>query len=487
MFKILAFAGLSLCASASALAQTGQPITVFFKTTALTPTLCGLPGQLISGKYTYRSDAAPTSVSPFIVEYPIDSFIFYVNTDLDQIATQALKVQVGNEIPLSPGATRDRYMASATIRMGLGVPGGDNFLFNAIGIIMEKDAPAPNPALTSFNLPTSAADLAGFTSRLAFLSFQNLITGQFCSVQIPTTVTFGPLNTAPTADPGTAQSIHTGSTVQLNGSNSFDDNTPSAQLAYSWLLKKPSITSTATLLNPNTATPSFVADVAGTYRATLVVTDQQGLQSEPVGVSISSLNQAPTADAGEDKLVATFQTVSLSGAGSTDPDGDALTYSWELTSAPPGSVAVINGPTSATPNFQPDVPGTYTITLLVWDGYGNGKGSDTVDVVAITPTAYVEQNVAGANTVNSQLAPTQVTTAGNQNALGNLLNAAVKAIQKGDKVTAIEKLNAAILRTDGCERNGVPDGAGDSRDWITDCAAQAQMLIFLRASLSALQ
>jgi hypothetical protein len=292
-----------------------------------------------------------------------------------------------------------------------------------------------------------------------------------------------PVNTAPTANAGAAQSIHAGTTVNLNGTSSFDDNTPSTQLIYLWTLGAKPAGSIATLANAQTATPSFLADKPGTYIAQLKVTDQGGLSSS-ANVTVSSLNQAPTADAGIDKLVATFQTVQLAGQGA-DPDGDALTYSWFISARPPGSVAVLNGPTSATPNFQPDVPGTYTLSFTVSDPYGQGL-PDSIDVVAVTPAVYVEQNVAVASTVNSQLTPTQVTTAGNQGALGNLLNAAVKAIQKGDKVTAIEKLNAAISRTDGCERAGVPDGAGDGRDWITDCSAQAEMLKFLRASLSAL-
>ncbi len=41
-------------------------------------------------------------------------------------------------------------------------------------------------------------------------------------------------NAPPTADAGQDQSIHAGDEVFLNGSASFDDNTPSSALLYAW-------------------------------------------------------------------------------------------------------------------------------------------------------------------------------------------------------------------------------------------------------------
>ena len=80
---------------------------------------------------------------------------------------------------------------------------------------------------------------------------------------------------------------------------------------------------------------------------------------------------APIASAGGNQSVTTGSTATLDGTGSTDPEGDTLTYSWTFQSVPAGSAitnASITDPTSAVASFVPDVDGDYRVRFIVSDG-----------------------------------------------------------------------------------------------------------------------
>ena len=77
-------------------------------------------------------------------------------------------------------------------------------------------------------------------------------------------------------------------------------------------------------------------------------------------------NNPPIADAGDDQTVASEQAgVTLDGTGSSDPDGDSLTYSWSQISGPSVS---LSGADTATPSFDAPVgPATLEFELEVCD------------------------------------------------------------------------------------------------------------------------
>jgi len=293
-------------------------------------------------------------------------------------------------------------------------------------------------------------------------------------------------NEAPTADAGNDQSIREGDTVILDGSGSFDDNTATSDLLFNWSFATLPAGSAAVLTGANTQNPTFIADLAAaTYELQLTVTDAEGISSLPDTVIVSADNLAPNADAGPDQLVLVGSQALLDGTQSTDPEMDPLTYSWTLEAQPLGSTAILSSATSSLATLTPDVPGLYEISLDVSDFIGPGTPA-TVFIIATTAADFAQSKILEADSLLSSLPPSQVTTKGNQNALSNFLDQAVIALQSGDTEEAIQKLEKAIARTDGCELRGSADGNGPGRDWVIACSAQIAIYDLLQEALGVL-
>lgn len=194
-------------------------------------------------------------------------------------------------------------------------------------------------------------------------------------------VQVSPVNAPPVAVVTAPSSVTLGSTVQLSGQSSTDGN--GDPLTYRWsLLTKPTTAtgatanSAATLSSAVTVNPTFTADVAGLYVVGLMVNDGK-VNSDMVTalVNASAANVPPVANAGPEQTVAVAALVTLDGRGSTDANGDTLSYQWTLTTKPNLSTATLTAPTTARPTFTPDLAGFYVATLTVSDGKGGSHVS----------------------------------------------------------------------------------------------------------------
>ncbi len=96
--------------------------------------------------------------------------------------------------------------------------------------------------------------------------------------------------------------------------------------------------------------------------------------------AVSSQNQPPVAEAGDDQTVSIGNTVNLNGSASSDPDGSIVSYFWEQTEGPNVSISNVN---TVQANFTaPDLGttgGYLTFRLTVTDNKGL-KSTDTCKV-----------------------------------------------------------------------------------------------------------
>lgn len=112
-----------------------------------------------------------------------------------------------------------------------------------------------------------------FTADMSGIYVASLIVNDGKASSAATTVTIISTtgNIAPVANAGAAQYVVTSTLVTLNGSASTDANGDS--LTYIWTLTSRPAGSVATLTGANSVAPTFTADMAGTYVASLVVND----------------------------------------------------------------------------------------------------------------------------------------------------------------------------------------------------------------------
>ncbi len=218
-----------------------------------------------------------------------------------------------------------------------------------------------NDAVASFIAPEEDAELV---FKLTVTDSSGLFSSDETIVLVR-----GGSNRTPIANAGPDQVVRIGSTVYLNGGESYDED--GDILSYEWTQKSgPFVT-----IYENTSPISrFKAPSIDTkMEFSLIVFDGKAY-SEPDSVVINVmdiLNNAPVADAGQDQTVSPQSVVVLSGLNSRDPDNDPLSFTWYQKS---GSPVIISGYNKSIAQFiAPDEEGEVVIGLIVNDGKTNSE------------------------------------------------------------------------------------------------------------------
>jgi len=130
-------------------------------------------------------------------------------------------------------------------------------------------------------------------------------------------------------------------------------------------------------------------------------------------------NEITEANAGPVQNVVAGSLVTLNGSQSIGAAGSLITYEWSITTKPVGSAATIINPTTVNPTFVPDLPGRYTIKLVITDT----KAVTSEATVTITASVANSAPMANAGTVQSVVTGTVVTLDGSasSDANGDLL------------------------------------------------------------------
>lgn len=145
---------------------------------------------------------------------------------------------------------------------------------------------------------------------------------------------------------------------------------------------------------PGGATITHIFAGEGTFNPSVTIAN--GFDSTTRNTPVNITNVAPQANAGIDQNALVGGSVTLNGAGSSDPDGHLpLSYSWLQTGGP---TVALSSSTSATPSFTaPALPTTLSFALTVTDARGKSSpGADSVTIyVGDVPISGLTANHSG--------------------------------------------------------------------------------------------
>ena len=361
-----------------------------------------------ASRSTFTADILPSGSAAVthVFTLTVTDDLGQTDTDTVTITVEALEAPVANAGP-------DLFVGSReTVTLDGGGsthdrPGGLDYDWTRTGgtgddTVTLTGAATAQPSFTADTLVPGAADITHV--------FTLTVTDDLGQTDTDTvTITVQSPFAAPVANAGPDQVVAAGTEVILDGSGSTHDRR--RPVSYSWE-QMGGTGGPVTLTGAATAQPGFTAEMLNTgdapvlHEFTLTVTDSAGaVATDTVTITVEApeaRNLPPVADAGPDQVVASGETVTLDGGGSSDRDG-TITYSWSRIGGTDGGLVALTGADTVRPEFTADILAfgaddvTHGFILIVTDD----DGSTDAELVWITVKAPKDPNpppVANAGT-----------------------------------------------------------------------------------------
>ena len=226
----------------------------------------------------------------------------------------------------------------------------------------------PNASQPTFTAPEGLSN--------TILTFEVEVSDGTTTSTDTVTITVNADNDAPSAEAGPDQTVDEGDAVTLDGSGSTD---PEGQgLTYTWTQVGGT---SVTLSEANASQPTFTAP-EGLSNTTLTfeveVSDGTTTSTDTVTITVNADNDAPSAEAGPNQTVDEGDEVTLDGSGSTDPEGQGLTYTWTQVG---GTSVTLSEANASQPTFTaPEGLSNTTLTFEVEVSDGTNTSTDTVTI-----------------------------------------------------------------------------------------------------------